>query len=161
MLGVPGFYQPRFQALAQLPVACSMIRQHKVNFLFLVLQVTYKWPGHEAFFVFFLSETKVERKWCTKSKVHCRGCRNLTSALAQLPVTCSTMKQERAWYIFSHEWHHGQGKLCKCGHHVNHKKTCPHEKMYQALSCFTVLWREAGPGPGNEARFLHDQHFPH
>ena len=39
---------------------------HKVNILFLVLQVTQKWPGHQAF-----SETQVERKWFTNSKMHC------------------------------------------------------------------------------------------
>ena len=37
-----------------------------------------------------------------------------------------TVKWERAWYIFSHEWHHGQDKLCKCECHVNHKQLCPH-----------------------------------
>ena len=46
------------------------IRPHKVVFLFLVLQVTYKRPDHQGF-LFFPLETKVERKWCTNSKMHC------------------------------------------------------------------------------------------
>ena len=47
------------------------IRPHKVVLLFLVLQVTYKRPGHQAFF--FPPETKVERKWCTNSKTYRGG----------------------------------------------------------------------------------------
>ena len=44
---------------------------------------------------------------------------------AQLSVACSMEKQEKAWYIFSREWRHTQGKLWERGRHVNHKKTSP------------------------------------
>ena len=50
-----------------------------------------------------------------------------------------TVKWERAWYIFSHEWHHGQDKLCQCGHHINHKQPCPH-----AHTRVQLFWVEDG-----------------
>ena len=43
----------------------------------------------------------------------------------QLPIACSMVKRQRAWYIFSREWRHGQGKLRERGWHVNHKKPWP------------------------------------
>ena len=51
-------------------IASNILRPHKVNFLFLVVQLTYKWQSHHAFFVF---ETEVERKWCKNSKMQHRG----------------------------------------------------------------------------------------
>ena len=41
-------------------------------------------------------------------------------------------------YISSREWRHGQGKLSKCGCHVNHKQLRPHNLYWSA----TILSRK-------------------
>ena len=66
-----------------------------VNFLFLVVQVTQKWPGDQAFsffLFFFLPETKVERQRFTNSKTHCRGWGLGTS------YKC-VLKELKAWMV--------------------------------------------------------------
>ena len=80
--------------------------------------------------------------------VNCSGfryCVHLMASLVPRPspsfpllaVWISTW--ERAWYNFSREWRHVEGKLCELGHYVNHKQLCPHVRTRVQL--FRVRWQ--------------------
>ena len=59
---------------------------------------------------------------------------------AQLSITCSTEKQERAWYLFSREWRQGRKELCVGTLGPEQRKEPRHQVTYHMYLASRRRW---------------------